>query len=114
MKKFLITLMFFTATMFAKSQAQVIIQNEVDTSSFGKASDKIYKFELRMPAQCIDKLIYQKTGDKVDYELSEDGETVYIKNFKLGSGLSVECTYKNGSRDAFNKTPCSLELVVPL
>lgn len=114
MKKILLTVLLFTTTAFVKLNAQIIIENANDTSEKEIISDKLYKFELRMPAQCIDKITYQKDGKKVEFELSDDGNTVFVKNFVIGRGLRVECTYKDGTRDAFNKTPCSLELVVPL
>jgi len=77
-------------------------------------SDKIYKFDLRFPAQCIDKIEYSKSKRKVKYELSEDGRTVYIKEHVIGNGVKVECTYRDGNRDVFTKSTCALELVVPL
>ncbi len=112
MKKLLLTLIVITAIAFSKSQAQIIIENQIDTNEI--ISDKLYKFDLRLPAQCIDKITYQKDGSKVEFELSEDGNMVIVRNFIPGRGIRVECTYKDGSRDAFNKSPCSLELVVPL
>ncbi len=112
MKKFLTTIVILLFAFQYENKAQMIIENAIDTTEH--ISDKLYKFELRMPAQCIDKITYQKDNSKVDFELSEDGKIVYIKNFIPGRGIRVECTYKDGNRDAFNKSPCSLELVVPL
>ena len=112
MKKFFLALLLFTTVTIFKSNAQVIIENAVDTTEI--ISDKLYKFDLRVPAQCIDKITYQKDGTKVEFELSDDGYMVIVKNFIPGRGIKVECTYKDGTRDAFNKSPCSLELVVPL
>lgn len=114
MKKIIAILILSTVAFFAN--AQIEIKNPAPTDSVAPEiiSDKLYKFDLRFPAQCIDKLTYQKSGKNVDYELSEDGQVVYIKNLVIGSGLKVECTYKNGIHDSYSKTPCSLELVVPL
>lgn len=113
MKKFLILLILISAATIAKAQI-IVTDQPTDTLPKEIISDKLYKFDLRMPAQCIDKITYQKGGANAEFQLSEDGKTIYITNYKVGNGLRVECTYKDGSRDMFNRTPCSMEIVLPL
>lgn len=103
MKKLLVILLLLSSACFGQNDTVPEI-----------ISDKIYKLDLRFPAQCIDKIEYNKSKRAVKYELSEDGRTVYIKEHIVGNGVKVECTYKDGNRDQFSKTPCAIELVVPL
>lgn len=114
MKKIFAILILSTVSLFATAQIEIKNSPVTDSVPGEVISDKLYKFDLRFPAQCIDKITYQKSGNKVDFELSEDGNVVYIRNLVIGNGLHVECTYKDGNHDSFNKSPCSLELVVPL
>lgn len=108
MKRLIFSMVLLTAAINVKAQVnEEVVQEEI-------ISNKLYKFELRLPTQCIDKMVYQKTGKEVEHELSDDGKTVYIKNLVQGQSVKVECTYKNGSRDSFIKSPCTLELVVPI
>ncbi len=114
MKKIILFLIFSTTAFFANAQIEIKNSPVSDSLPTEVISDKLYKFDLRFPAQCIDKITYQKSGKKADFELSEDGTVVYLRNLVIGSGIHVECTYKDGNHDSFNKSPCSLELIVPL
>lgn len=88
--------------------------NGVDTTLNGKVSDKLYRFKLRKPAQCIDKSKFQKTGLPCNSYLSDDGLEIYIQNYIYGSTLYFEVTYRTGEHDVYVKSPCSLEMFLPL
>lgn len=96
------------------TSAQTQIQVPAAEEKPVKISDKLYKIELKQPAECIQKMIYQKTGEAVDQELQDNGTTIIIKNYHEGTGVIVYLIYKNGNSDMIVKSPCSLELVTPL
>ena len=81
MKSISCLLVFFLVCFVAS--AQITIGTEEKPV---KISDKLYKIELKQPAQCIQKMIYQKTGEAVEQELMNDGNTNIIKNYHEGNG----------------------------
>ena len=79
--KHIILFVFLALASITLSNAQSI--NGVDTTLNGKVSDKMYKFKLRQPAQCIDKATFQKTGKPCNSYLSDDGLEIIIQNLKI-------------------------------
>ncbi len=110
--KHIILFVFLALASITLCNAQSI--NGVDTTLNGKVSDKMYKFKLRQPAQCIDKATFQKTGKPCNSYLSDDGMEIIIQNYIHGSTLYFEVTYRNGQKDVYTRSPCSLEMFIPL
>lgn len=79
-----------------------------------KISDKLYKIDLDKPADCIQKIIYQKTGIDVESELIDNGNTILIKNYHEGNGIIVTLLLKNGEQKQFVRSPCSMQVLTPL
>ena len=79
-----------------------------------KISDRLYKIDLDKPAECIQKMYYQKSGKDVDAELIDDGKTILIKNFHEGNAMVISLLLKDGEQKQFIKSPCSLQVVTPL
>lgn len=88
--------------------------NQVDTSLNGKLAPNEYKFKLRKPAQCIDKGTIQKTGELLKSRLSDDGTEIIISNWRFGNAVYFEVTYPDGQKDVYVKSPCALEMIMPL
>ncbi|MBK8846694.1 MAG: hypothetical protein IPO27_09215 [Bacteroidetes bacterium] len=112
MARYFLLAFFFALIISLDTKAQTI--NQVDTSLNGKLAPNEYKFKLRRPAQCIDKGTLQKTGETLKSRLSDDGTEVIISNWRFGNSVYFEITYPDGQKDVYVKSPCALEMIMPL
>jgi len=105
--------MSFFAT-FTALQAQTSVDEKVNKIEQEQSKTSLFQFYLDEPAKKIQKLEYESDGTEIDGELSEDGKTVYLKDYKPKSRVKVSLVYRSGKKDSFTKSSCYIDPVIPI
>lgn len=107
-------LLIFILGSFSNLQAQSIVDEKVQTIEQEQNKTSLFQFYLDEPAKKIQKLEYESDGKELDGELSEDGKTVYLKDYKAKSRVKVSVVYRSGKKDTFTKSSCYIDPVIPI
>lgn len=70
-----------------------------------------YQFQLAEPAQSIENLRYDQSGEPVKGNLSPDGKRVIMDNYKKGQRVRVTLIYADGRSEEMTKSPCYIDPV---
>lgn len=99
---------------FSQVTAQTIVDDKVQQIEQEQYNSTLFQFYLDEPAKKIQKLEYESSGEEIEGELSEDGKTVYLNNYKAKSRVKVTLVYRTGKKDSFIKSPCFIDPVIPI
>ena len=94
--------------------AQTIIDDKVQQFEQNQFRSTLFQFYLEEPAKKIQKLEYESNGEELEGELSEDGKTVYLKNYKAKSRVKATLVYRTGKKETITKSSCYIDPVFPI
>ena len=72
---------------------------------------KQYQFNLEKPAEQIENLRYEQSGEPIRGKLNVDGTKVVMDNYKKGQRVKFDAIYPDGSREEVKKSPCYIDQV---
>lgn len=102
---FVLSCFFYVWTLFTPMSV-VAFNGEKNN---GKSAVRNYhQINLEAPVKSIDSIRYQN-GEKVDWELSNDGKYIKIKNYQYPNQIAISVTYENGKVGHYFKTSCFIE-----
>jgi len=80
---------------------------------FAEPKFEQYQFYLTEPAIKILEIQYEKDCTPVNGKLSEDGKTVFIKDYTEHSKVYVKVLKPDGKIEEISKSPCFIDPVIP-
>ena len=105
MKRLLVLLLIFTGLQGLNAQS---LKSD---SMFVPGGVKQYQFNLDKPAESIEELQYEKSGEPIKGNLSPDGSSVVIDNYKKGLRVKLKVLYADGSSEDVTRSPCFIDPV---
>ncbi|MCX6291974.1 MAG: hypothetical protein NT126_09460 [Bacteroidetes bacterium] len=100
--KAILTALFIVSGFFASASG--------DSTKVEKKQD--YQIFLKHPAKEIRLLMYEKNFLPIQGKLSEDRQSVILKDYQFGNKVRVKVIYEDGTEDEFVKSPCYIDPVV--
>ncbi len=77
-----------------------------DTS--GIQHGKVYEIKLKAPVKCIQHIEYDKSGAEPNWKLSEDNQTIFIRDYIINTRIKLRVVYENGREEEFFQSPCTI------
>jgi len=106
-KLFLLTLLFFTTSKIFSQNPDWNNNTKQDEPKFEE-----HQFYLKDPAIKILDIKYDNDCTPVKGKLSEDGKTVFIKEYKDHSRIYFKFLKADGKVEELTKSPCFIDPVV--
>ncbi|MBL7924415.1 MAG: hypothetical protein JNL88_09460 [Bacteroidia bacterium] len=103
------SIVIFVLLVFACSRLQG--QTLKQDSMFVPDQLRQYQFQLEEPAESIENLRYEKSGEPIKGQLSPDGKKVVMDNYKKGQRVKFGVVYSNGKTEELSKSPCFIDPV---
>ncbi|NNC85821.1 MAG: hypothetical protein HKN75_07035 [Bacteroidia bacterium] len=114
MRYLLSLLIIFICFSVTSLHGQSLIDEKIQKIELEQNKSSLFQFYLDEPAKKILKLEYESDGKEIDGELSEDGKTVYLKDYKAKSRVKASVVYRTGKKDSFTKSSCYIDPVIPI
>lgn len=70
-----------------------------------------FQFQLEEPAESLEDLRYEKSGEPIKGSLSPDGKRVIMDNYKKGQRVKCTLVRPGGRREDYIKSPCFIDPV---
>jgi len=102
-------LFLFFSSLFCYSFAQT----DIDSKIFHPEDQKKHQFYLDEPIQSIESIEYMDDGTPIKFELSKDGETVYLLDYTREGSIKAVAKDKNGETKEILKSKCRIDPVLP-
>ena len=103
-KTLLITLLVFLCFPFGS-----VAQDAVPDTS-GIQHGKVYELKLKAPVRCIQHIEYDKSGAEPNWKLSEDNQTIFIRDYIINTRIKLRVVYETGREEEFFQSPCTIKL----
>lgn len=81
---------------------------------FTEPKFELHQFYLTEPAIKIIDIQYEKDCTPVKGKLSEDGKTVFIKEYQEHSRVYLKIQKADGKVEEISKSPCFIDPVIPI
>lgn len=89
----------------------VTAQSIKSDSLFLPGQVRQFQFNLDKPAQKVEELKYEISGDPIKGGLSRDGARVIMDNYKKGQRVTVKVTYTDGTTEVVTRSTCYIDPV---
>lgn len=89
----------FSAT--DSTQVKTNVENEMD-----------FQIHLPHPAKSIKYIMYDKDFTPIQGRISEDKNSVILKNYRRGSKVRLKVEYEDGTSEEILRSPCFIDPVV--
>jgi hypothetical protein len=76
---------------------------------FVPGSVRQYQFHLDEPAERIENLRYDQSGEPLKGTLSPDGKRVVLDNYKKGQRIRFNAVFSDGRNEEIGKSPCFID-----
>jgi hypothetical protein len=71
-----------------------------------------FQIHLPHPAKSIKYIMYEKDFTPIQGKISEDKNSVIIKNYMKGSKVRLKVEYEDGTTEEILRSPCFIDPVV--
>jgi len=101
----------FLWVIFLLTAGQSLSQSLGEDAGFLPGNLRQYQFQLEKPAERIEDLRYERSGEPIRGTLSPDGSRVLMDHYQKGQRVKFTAVYPDGTKEELYKSSCFIDPV---